>query len=120
MLSSLLLYWFLYFIRISFKQKNTSTGTKALENVVMLADVIRSTLMTDDDNSVNFSISREFISKYLKHGLLIVSFMSNLSIGIDAQLLSQADIEEGMNVNFPLNEIKFSVQSEISNSIIST
>ena len=46
----------------------------------MLADVIRSTLMTDDDNSVNFSISRELISKYLKHGLLIVSFMSNIYI----------------------------------------
>ena len=80
MRSSLLLYWFLcfHFCGISFKQENTSTGTKALKNVVKLADVIRNTLMTDDYNSVNFSISREFISKYLNHGLLIGSFMSNI------------------------------------------
>ena len=42
-----------------------------------------------------------------------------ISIGIEAQLLSQADIDRGINVNFPMKDSNISVQSEVPSSIIS-
>ena len=43
-----------------------------------------------------------------------------MSIGIEAQLLSQADIRRGINVTFPImNNSNISVQSEVPSSIIS-
>ena len=41
------------------------------------------------------------------------------SIGIEAQLLSQADIERGVNVTFPMQNSNISVQSEVPSSTIS-
>ena len=41
------------------------------------------------------------------------------TIGIEAQLLSEADIERGVNVSFPMNDSNISVQSEVPNPTIS-
>ena len=41
------------------------------------------------------------------------------SIGIEAQLVSQADIERGVNVTFSMNSNNISVQSEVPSSTIS-
>ena len=41
------------------------------------------------------------------------------SIGIEAQLLSQVDIERGVNITFPLQNSNISVQSEVPSSTIS-
>ena len=40
-------------------------------------------------------------------------------IGIEAQLLSKADIERGVNVTFPMQNNNISVQSEVPSSTIS-
>ena len=42
-----------------------------------------------------------------------------LLIGIEAQLLSQADIDKGINVTFPMKDSNISVQSEVPSSTIS-
>ena len=42
-----------------------------------------------------------------------------MSLGIEAQLLSQADIDRGVDVIFPMNDSDIPVQSVIPSSIIS-
>ena len=42
-----------------------------------------------------------------------------MSIGIEAQLLSQADLRRGVNVTFPMKDSNISVQSVVPSSIIS-
>ena len=46
------------------------------------------------------------------------NFISN-SLGIEAQLLLQEDIDNGTNVTFPMNFSDIPVRSEIPNSVIS-
>ena len=41
------------------------------------------------------------------------------SIGIEAQLVSQADTERGINVTFPMQNSNITVQSEVPSSTIS-
>ena len=46
-------------------QEGESVGSQALDNVVMLSDVIRHTIT--DESSSTFSQVGEFISKHIKH-----------------------------------------------------
>lgn len=43
----------------------------------------------------------------------------DMCTGIEAQLLSQADIDRGVNVTFPMNKNNISVQSVVPSSTIS-
>ena len=46
-------------------QESESVESQALNNVVMLADLISISLQTDTNGSANFSVSGESISKWL-------------------------------------------------------
>ena len=48
----------------------------------------------------------------------IVNF-STLPLGIEAQLLSQTDIDQGIDVTFPMVGSNISVKSEVPNTILS-
>ena len=84
----------------------------------MLASLISLTLDTDGNESTNFSLSGESISKKLKLNLLIVKFLP-MSIGIEAQLLSDADIQRGVNVTFPMKDSNISVKSVVPTATLS-
>ena len=84
----------------------------------MLANLISLTLNTDGNESTNFSQSGESISKMLKFTLLIVKFLP-MSVGIEAQLLSDADIQRGVNVTFPMKDSNISVESEVPTATLS-
>ena len=47
------------------------------------------------------------------------SILHCLYIGIEAQLLSQADIDRGVNVTFPINQSNISYKSKVPNPTIS-
>ena len=49
---------------------------------------------------------------------MINLFIVNYTIGIEVQLFSQADIDRGVNVTFPIKKNNISIQTKIPNSII--
>ena len=50
--------------------------------------------------------------------MYIVNFCT-FPLGIEAQLLSQKDIDQGIDVTFPMVESNISVKSEVPNTILS-
>ena len=58
-------------------QEAESTGEQALQNVVMLVDLISSTLVTDTDSnvSITFSEHAEFISECLNFSFVSLIFI---------------------------------------------
>ena len=42
-----------------------------------------------------------------------------MPIGVEAYLLSQADVDRGVTITFPMKESNISVQSQVPNSVIS-
>ena len=49
---------------------------------------------------------------------MINLFIVNYTIGIEVQLFSQADIDRGVDVTFPIKKNNISIQTKIPNSII--
>ena len=66
-------------------------------------------------------LSLEIQSVSIKNSSVIHCLYICLYIGIEAQLLSQVDIQSGVDVTFPMNEsdTRFTVNSTVPNSAIS-
>ena len=61
-------------------QESESVESQALNNVVMLADLISISLQTDTNGSANFSVSGESISKWLNFYLLFCTSPQYLQV----------------------------------------